>query len=238
MGRFVDRIGRAWEASIRDVALIVISILIAFGLQAWWEGRALSAAYERQLVSVLAEIEEARDELVHWSANRSRTERNTAALADLLAATPTGTSLVVDDTVVASLLSTVVTELPTAQVDALLAGGYPAMNAGPLRAELIALKAMIEDYRDDETVARDYILGEVAPYMRENFDVAAAQLAWYDWLVAGGAPTGRTEIESTRHLRNLVAWKQRDTRLNSSQSSSLLEALESVGEQIRRELGR
>lgn len=236
MSRFVDRIGRTWEASIRDVVLIVISILIAFVLQAWWEGRAVSGAYERQLVSTLTEIEEARDELAHWSANRSRTERNTATLAALLASTADGMSVVVADTVVASLFSTVVTELPTAQVDALLAGEFPAMNANPLRGELMALKAMIEDYRDDEIVARDYVLNELGPYMRQNFDVAAAQVAWYDWLVAGGAPEGSTEIEATPHLRNLLAWKERDTRLNSSQSAGLMEAMERVAEQIRSEL--
>lgn len=236
MSRIVDRIGKSWEASIRDVILIVISILIAFVLQTWWEGRAVSAAYERQLVSTLAEIEEARDELVHWSAIRSRTERNTAALAALLALTPAGTSVVVDDTVVASVFSTVVTELPTAQVDALLAGEFPGMSANPLRGELMALKAMIEDYRDDEIVARDYVLNELGPYMRRSFDVAAAQVAWYDWLVAGGAPAGSTEIESTQHLRNLLAWKERDTHLNSSQSTSLLEVMERVAEQLRGEL--
>ena len=236
MSRIVDRIGKTWEASVRDVVLIVISILIAFVLQAWWEGRAVSAAYERQLVSTLSEIEEARDELVHWSANRSRTERNTAALAALLASTPDGNSVVVDDTVVASLFSTVVTELPTAQVDALLAGEFPAMNSNPLRGELMAFKAMIDDYRDDEIVARDYVLSELGPYMRQNFDVAAAQLAWYDWLVAGGAPNGSTEVESTKHLRNLLAWKERDTRLNASQSTSLLEVMERVAEQLRGEL--
>ncbi len=238
MGRVVDRIGRTWGASVRDVVLIVSSILIAFVLQAWWEGRALSGAFELQLGSTLVEIEEARDELVFWSANRSRTERNTARLSALLASTPAGTSLIVADTMVASLFSTVVTELPTAQVDALLTGGFPAMNSNPLRGELMALKAMIEDYRDDEIVARDYILSEVAPYMRQTFDVAAAQLAWFDWLVAGGAPSGTTELESTQQLRNMVAWKEKDTRLISSQSASLLEAMERVAEQVRNELGR
>ena len=38
-GMIMDRIGRSWRSAMRDVFLIVVSILIAFGLDAWWSGR-------------------------------------------------------------------------------------------------------------------------------------------------------------------------------------------------------
>jgi len=50
-----DQIGGA----IRDVVLIVVSILIAFGLEAWWTERRELAAELRQLESVRAEFESA-----------------------------------------------------------------------------------------------------------------------------------------------------------------------------------
>lgn len=50
-----DRIGGA----IRDVVLIVVSILIAFGLEAWWAERQERGDEVRQLESVRAEFESA-----------------------------------------------------------------------------------------------------------------------------------------------------------------------------------
>ncbi len=38
-GTLVDRLGRSWGSSFRDIFLIVASILIAFGLEAWWDGQ-------------------------------------------------------------------------------------------------------------------------------------------------------------------------------------------------------
>ena len=150
----------------------------------------------------------------------------TDTLVTLLSSVALDEQLSVPDTVVASLVSTIVTELPAAQIDALLAGEFPALTDSPVRGELMALRAMIEDYRDDEIEARDYVAEEVAPYLRANFDVANAQRAWFDWIVLGEAPTGHTDLRSTRHLRNLLAWRQRDYRLLNSQADALVGAMQ------------
>ena len=100
--------------------MIVASILLAFGIQAWWDARGLQLTFELQLQSALAEVEDAQVELTRWVTLRSRSVRNTHEVGTLLAAVASETPLSVPDTLVASLLSTIVTELPTAQVDVLL----------------------------------------------------------------------------------------------------------------------
>ncbi len=222
-----------WLRVFVEGVVIVGSILLAFGIQAWWEARASQLTFELQLESTLAEIEDGQAELVQWASRRRSSVRRTNELATLLASVPSETQLSVPDTLVASLMTSTVIELPTAQVDALLAGGFPALSGNPVRTELTSLRALIEDYRDDEIVARDYIAQELSPYLHANFDVAEAERAWFEWIVMDGAPSGHTDLISTRHLRNLIARKERDLLLLDSQADILLEAMERVAEQVR-----
>lgn len=53
-GSVMQRIGRSWRGALLDIVLIVGSILIAFALDAWWDGRA-RAEEEHEALSALAE---------------------------------------------------------------------------------------------------------------------------------------------------------------------------------------
>ena len=222
-----------WRRIAAEGSAIVVSILLAFAIQAWWERRNLAEAYQMQVGSTLAELQEAQTTLDSWSKQRRRTESNVTRLAARLDSLPVGSPILVADTVVASLVSYVVVELPTAQMDALLSFDYPALAGSPLRGDLMAVLAMIDDQHDDEVILREFILREMGPYLRENFDVAAAQRAWFDWLVMGKAPTGQTELAATQQLRNLIAWRQRDIYLLLSQDDALAEALARVRDEVR-----
>ena len=62
-GRIMDRIGRSWRSAMRDVFLIVVSILIAFGLDAWWSGRVALEEEQHALSAIQADFGAARIEL-------------------------------------------------------------------------------------------------------------------------------------------------------------------------------
>ncbi len=59
----IDRVGRSWGFALRDVFLIVVSILIAFGLDAWWSGRIARQEGRSALAAVRADFRAARIEL-------------------------------------------------------------------------------------------------------------------------------------------------------------------------------
>ena len=62
-GMIMDRIGRSWRSAMRDVFLIVVSILIAFGLDAWWSGRMALEEERLALSAIRADFGAARVEL-------------------------------------------------------------------------------------------------------------------------------------------------------------------------------
>lgn len=67
MSNVIERIGKSWGDAVRDVVLIVASILIAFALDAWWDELKERQAQSEQIDTLLSEFETARDTLASLS---------------------------------------------------------------------------------------------------------------------------------------------------------------------------
>lgn len=61
--QLVERIGRSLPSSVLDMALIVVSILIAFSLDAWWQGQQREAQEREALETLAKELAASRTEL-------------------------------------------------------------------------------------------------------------------------------------------------------------------------------
>ena len=67
MPTILDRVAKTWGDAARDVVLIVVSILIAFALDAWWQDRAERRVESEQIAALRSEFETARDTLKSMS---------------------------------------------------------------------------------------------------------------------------------------------------------------------------
>jgi hypothetical protein len=67
MSKLLERIGKSWGDAARDVILIVGSILIAFALDAWWDGLKERRVQSEQITTLLSEFEAAKDSLTSLS---------------------------------------------------------------------------------------------------------------------------------------------------------------------------
>jgi hypothetical protein len=63
MSSILSRIGVAWRDAVRDIILIVVSILIAFALDAWWDDQLDRQRERAHLETLLAEFHANRDRL-------------------------------------------------------------------------------------------------------------------------------------------------------------------------------
>lgn len=84
MSRLLERIGKSWGDAARDVILIVVSILIAFSLDAWWDGLKERRVQSAQVATLLAEFETARDSLTALSGNLDSAAQATNELLKLM----------------------------------------------------------------------------------------------------------------------------------------------------------
>lgn len=67
MSNLLERFGKTWGDAVRDIFLIVVSILIAFALDAWWGDLKERRAQSEQIETILFEFEAARDSLASLS---------------------------------------------------------------------------------------------------------------------------------------------------------------------------
>ena len=67
MSRLLERFGKTWGDAARDVVLIVASILIAFGLDTWWDDLKERRVRSEQIVTLMSEFEVAKDTLTSLS---------------------------------------------------------------------------------------------------------------------------------------------------------------------------
>ena len=64
MPNLLDRFAKTWRDAGRDVVLIVASIMIAFALDAWWDGLGERRAQSEQIATLRSEFVTARGSLV------------------------------------------------------------------------------------------------------------------------------------------------------------------------------
>ncbi len=106
-----------------------------------------------------------------------------------------------------------------------------------LRRRLLSWPTLLQDLKDDETRARTFQATESGPYLRAEFDVAAAQDAAIPWALGSEpAPSHVTQFQSTIRLKNLVGWQVHYFEVLTRTSRTVLEQLETLEVLIRQEL--
>jgi len=208
--RFLSR------ATIREMTIVVLSILIAFGLDATWERVSRHSALRGQLPSVISEMRASRAALDLAIRAHERQGRIAGGLAAMLRATPAPHAVSVSDTLVGPLFPQFTMDLSTSALESFIeAGGLDLLAEADLRDALLAWPTEIDDARDDEIFLRTYPAAQLASYLRENFDVGAAELRGGPWLRATstGQPVtdleiGVTMLRADQSLFNLLASRE------------------------------
>jgi hypothetical protein len=84
MSKLLERFGKTWGDAARDVFLIVVSILIAFALDAWWDELKERQVQSEQIETLLSEFEAARDSLTSLSGHLDSAAQATNELLTLM----------------------------------------------------------------------------------------------------------------------------------------------------------
>ncbi len=148
----IHRIGQSWRSSFRDMLLIVASILIAFGLEAWWDGKRTLDEERAALAAVRDDLRAARLELDTVMAHN---ERAVTAVRTVLAMDPAALeSLDPDSASVLTRLSFgggLTFDPTTGALQAILSGGTLAdIRNDRLAAELSAWPGLLDEIEEDQ----------------------------------------------------------------------------------------
>jgi len=161
---------------------IVVSILLAFAIDAWWEERALRIEEQQVLQGLRSEFHSIRDVL---SGHLSEHLQNVQALEDFLDAT--GDSGVEEagpivDAALLVLLTPMTSDLGSGTLDALLSSGrIEILTNRTLRAKLAGWEGIIGEVWDDQALNVKAVYEIHIPYfLTENIPAGAAMHQWYD----------------------------------------------------------
>ncbi len=153
----IQRIGESWGSAFRDIVLIVASILIAFSLEAWWDGQRTLDDERAALAAVRDDFRAARQEL---DSVLVRNERVVATVGEVLSMNLQDVASLDPDSAHQLLRYSfgggLTFDPPTGALQALLFGGTLVdIRNRDLAAELSAWPGLMDEIEEDQVFIID-----------------------------------------------------------------------------------
>ena len=146
-----------WRRIITEGSVIVVSILLAFAIDAWWNERIERAQEREHLQSMRDEFKTSIDGA---KAILESIQTHAADVDSLIASLKTveqGQSITVSDKILGSINMWRTTDVSTSTLNALMSSGNLNQLSNPeLRAELAGLPALILDMTEDEILSQKF----------------------------------------------------------------------------------
>lgn len=194
------------KTALRDAALIVVSILIAFALDAWWDGQSRAAEQREALSALQAELEGSRAELDSVVAfNEAQIERIDQVLERGDAAGSSDES----GAIFRALLGGLTFDPSLSAVEAILAGGLDRISDSDLRAAIAAWPGVLREIQVDQRIMVDEFISMSNALVMQGLHVEVSRALWSE-----SAPA-----ELTARVTSDEMIRQRLSALRSSISS-------------------
>ncbi len=167
-----------WLRVFVEGVVIVGSILLAFGLQAWWEGRQEREEAHEIVVGLREEYVQHRAAIERFG---DRWELHSRSVNRLLSEIRSESSppVAAMDTMLWHVIFAGTFDPASGVRDALIASGELDLIQNPeLRARLSAWKGLTDELRDNELAMRTFVLNTVFPYLaRVGVSITRASVA-------------------------------------------------------------
>ncbi len=222
---------RSWGRLVGEAILIVFSILLAFGIEAWWSQRGEGRAEGEALEALRADFTESLERLA--SARFDHEEVRDAAVRILAitgpGANPPASELVMDTLVMALIAYPKVFPV-TATYDALIASGQiQLLESAELRRELARWSTAVVDLREEERDAFRQMDERLLPYLWDYVPIVTLDVNVHPRYEGIELSHSRFSRRYPELVRSLVFENAAEERMNSS-----IRALErlTVAEQV------
>jgi hypothetical protein len=234
--------GIPWTKLGFEGLLIIISILVAFGIDAWWSAKQLAKEEQTVIAQLQSEFE---SNSVLLESMKQSHQSAVAAAERLLKLTGPEPGESIDYGTVANDVYTVsghFTFDPRSEVlNGFLASGKLALiSDSSLRVAVAGWPVLISDLKEDEKAAWDFTAGQLIPYLGEHISVRNMFARSKSNYAPGASEynSGYEEILQDRKFENLVAEKHELTTfiLNNEYRKAEV-ALENILALIKKEAG-
>lgn len=238
-----------WRRLLAESLAIIFSILLAFSIDAWWEGRQEQGRERDLLAGLLADFHNSRPGLEGRLVLARRMAAGTAGFLDVLGAHDVATAVTVPDSLVLAVLGGPTFEPATNTLDAAVASGeIERLTNGELRAELAYWRRTLADTREDELEVRRITDEQLVPVLARSLDLRSYYARLLSW--SGGdpdasgrliaedtsAPAAAAQVTITTELIGLLALRRFYVDFAAADLEDLLGSLDRATELIERQL--
>jgi len=141
---------------VAEGVVIVVSILLAMRMEAWWSGVDARRAAREALASVQEELSQVQAQLRRAILWNTRAHAGATSIRNTLLSGAADADVSLPDTVLLTSLFSQVNDYPTSAIEAFVASGHPRELDNPeLRRQLLAWPSRVGDLHDDELRARE-----------------------------------------------------------------------------------
>ena len=224
---------------VLEGAVVVLSILVAFALDAGWDEAALRRDVLLDLGNVERELSVNRDMVLFQQDLMTRMLVGSESLVEIMAANPDRALINVADTLAWLQFLTPTFDPSLGATDALIASGRMASIEDPdLRLELAGIRGLIRDAVEDQVVGRDVYYDLLAPAVYAASDsektVRVATTYWAEERAVGRALSSYGEVPypNTPFVRNAIRERALIYRIAVTELDSVLEAIDRIEELI------
>ena len=229
-----------WRRITAEAVAIVASILLAFGIQAWWDDRADQQLRVTAVSDLLSDFEANQLQLSVWLEGTERIVAAHEHLLDALSQAGESGSVELPDSLLVAAVGVPTYQPIRATVDALFATGRLSLIRDPELQRLIALWLQaLEDTAEDELFAAAIVTEGVSPLLARQTPLRSVYAAVATWFFDGASPelaAAQRTMRSTTELVGLLSQRLFHTQLALDGLRGLSDSQTGIITRLRAEL--
>lgn len=174
-----------WLRTLAEGGAIVVSILLAFWIDAWWQGHLESRDADALIAGLYSDFRTSQDHLEEWLAGNERILRATTDFLEALRNASVNDQLTVPHTwVVAAVGAPTYSPTDTSLRTAVATGQIELVEDIELRNMLALWRQQLDDTQEDELLIREIVVTRVVPLLSEQIRLGRAfefepQVNWF-----------------------------------------------------------
>lgn len=218
----------------------MLSILLAFAIDAWWDARQQAARQRDLLHDLLRDFEASRPSLEQRLGLARRMAVGTGKFIEMLSVDQPAVTVSVPDELILAALGGPTYEPATNTLDAaLVSGEIELIRNDELRAELATWRRLLTDTREDEVEARRITNEQIVPLLSQSINLGPyfeRVLAWSEDQPPqpfepapddhNGSGRGSADVENSKELAGALALRKFFVDFSASDLEELLACLD------------
>jgi hypothetical protein len=227
-----------WRRVVVESGAVVLSILLAFSIDALWDQRQERVQENALLRGILADFKASRPSLADRAELARRMATNTGLLLDRVSSSDDAQPVSVPDSLILAVLGGPTYEPDTNTLEAALGSGeIELIRSDEIRAELATWRRSLLDTREDEVEVRRLTNEQLVPALARAMNLGpyfAQLLTWSVGERVSGLP-GNATLRPSAEVASLIGLRQFFVQFSADDLAGLLVTLDRIVALLERE---